>query len=243
MSSQHVRQGEGKGGRRSARRKSGQFQVPVSISGCRVPSPCGIPTNERITRHQSGHSRPFVCVRTGLPTTHATLCDWFGGFGGLGGTPCVPGAWHPMVRPSWGGSPPNCWRLLGPLEDQKLLIRGQGHGADEWGRLGAGGDGVGVHVVVRLCLGGRSRSRDLAASAELRRQLNNQLRPHNNKLRPRNNTRQCTWRLGELMVRQDAIRASVDAVRSRDLTASAEPRMAPGTSLLAWKDESSLPPL
>ena len=106
-------------------------------------------------------------------------------------------------------------------------------------------------MVVRLCLGGRSRSRDLTASAELpdltasaelRRQLNNQLRPRNNKLRPRNNTRQRTWRLGQLMARQGAIRASVVEVRPRDLTASAELPMAPGTSLLARRDKSSLSP-
>ena len=36
--------------------------------------------------------------------------------------------------------------------------------------------------------------------------------------------------------------ASVVEVRSRDLTASAKLPMAPGTSLLAWRDESSLPP-
>ena len=97
-------------------------------------------------------------------------------------------------------------------------------------------------MVVRLCLGGRSRSRDLAASADLRRQLNNQLRPHNNKLRPRNNSRQCTWRLGQLMVGQGAIWASMVEVRSRDLTASAELHMAPGTSLLTRRDKSSLSP-
>jgi len=44
------------------------------------------------------------------------------------------------------------------------------------------------------------------------------------------------------MGRQGAIWASVVEVRSMDLTASAELPMAPGTSLLVWRDESSLPP-
>ena len=38
------------------------------------------------------------------------------------------------------------------------------------------------------------------------------------------------------------MQASVVGVRSGDPTSSAELPMAPGTSLLAWRDESSLPP-
>ena len=44
------------------------------------------------------------------------------------------------------------------------------------------------------------------------------------------------------MVRRGVVRASVVGVRSGDPTSSAELPMAPGTSLLAWRDESSLPP-
>ena len=53
------------------------------------------------------------------------------------------------------------------MEGNKLLLLGQGHSADGGERPGAGGGGAGVRVVVRLCLGGRSRWRDLTASAEL----------------------------------------------------------------------------
>ena len=44
------------------------------------------------------------------------------------------------------------------------------------------------------------------------------------------------------MVRRGVVQASVVEVRSGDPTSSAELPMAPGTSLLAWRDESSLPP-
>ena len=78
-------------------------------------------------------------------------------------------AWPPTIRPSSKAPPPGCSHLLGgPMEGNKLLLLGQGHSADGGERPGAGGGGAGVRVVVRLCLGGRSRSRDLAASAGLR---------------------------------------------------------------------------
>ena len=77
-------------------------------------------------------------------------------------------AWPPTIRPSSKAPPPGCSHLLGgPMEGNKLLLLGQGHSADGGERPGAGGGVAGVRVVVRLCLGGRSRWRDLTASAEL----------------------------------------------------------------------------
>ena len=51
------------------------------------------------------------------------------------------------------------------------------------GHPGAGGGGDGVRVVVRLCLGGQSRSRDLTASAEIPMAGNSTINQQ-----PRNNT-------------------------------------------------------
>ena len=115
------------------------------------------------------------------------------------------------------------------MEGNKLLLLGQGHSADGGERPGAGGGGAGVRVVVRLCLGGRSRSRDLTASAELHMALGTSLLTRRDKssLSPSSASAlmEGQVRQGEEMsrrtVRDD--RASVVDPRSGDLDDSADP--------------------